>query len=51
MFCRCGAGARREGRSYICLKTEQSSITCDGTWHGRNGMRGFIKNLRRADDP
>ena len=49
MFCRCGAGAKLEGRRYTCLKTEQNSTICDGIWHGREGMRGFLKTLRRAN--
>jgi len=49
MFCRCGApicGVRFKPR---CCKTEQDPKTCDGIWLGRKGMRGFTKNLRKAD--
>ena len=45
MFCRCGASVC----GVKCCKTEQDPKTCDGIWKGREGMRGFLKTLRRAD--
>ena len=50
MFCRCGAGARLEGRKYTCLKTEQSSITCDGVFHGEVGCRQLTKGYGAEND-
>ncbi len=49
MFCRCGAPIGGTFFQPRCGKTEQDPKTCDGIWKGKEGMRGFLKTLRRAD--
>ncbi len=50
IFCKCGSGARKEGRKYMCLKTEQRSTTCDGIWHGNEGCMRFVRRRHSEID-